>query len=81
MRLLPLVGLLGLTTASPTPPDAREVGAFSKSLALFSQDNFQGPVHYIEATSYCVKLGAPVYKNLHSYRVADQVCWFMDTDR
>lgn len=84
MRLLPLYDvatLAGLALASPTPPTgAREVGDI-KRLVLYSQDDFKGTPHEIEATNRCVKLEAPVYRNLHSYGVVDQVCYFLDTDR
>lgn len=91
MRFLSLYGLVGLVSlgvTSPTPPNslAHEVpvglsASPAKRLVLYSQDNFQGPWHEIEATNRCVKLEPPVYKNLHSYGVVDQVCYFMDTDR
>jgi hypothetical protein len=89
MRLLQLVGLAclaGLATTSPTPasPIKREVGSdlgVSRRLVVFVEDQFQGPSHDLEALNRCVKLESPVYKNLHSYGVIDQVCYFMDTDK
>ncbi|KAH7410251.1 hypothetical protein DE146DRAFT_343347 [Phaeosphaeria sp. MPI-PUGE-AT-0046c] len=91
MRFLPLcglVGLAGLGFTSPTPanPLAREAGIdvstlLAKRLVVYSQDRFQGPSHEIDATNRCVKLESPVYKNLRSYGVVNQVCYFMDTDR
>lgn len=78
MRVLPLYGLVGvagLVVASPTPATP------TKRLTVYSQDQFQGSSYDIDATHRCVKLESPVYKNLHSYGVVDQVCYFMDTDR
>jgi hypothetical protein len=52
----------------------------SKHFIVFAEDDFKGVPHELEATNRCVKLDAPIYKNLHSYGVAGQVCYFMDTD-
>ncbi|KAF1916133.1 hypothetical protein BDU57DRAFT_573867 [Ampelomyces quisqualis] len=82
MRLLPLVGLIGLAdsvVASPTPSDSKASAA--KRLVVYAEGNFQGPSYEIEATNRCVKLEAPVYKNLHSYGVVNQVCYFMDSEK
>jgi hypothetical protein len=53
----------------------------SKRLTVFAEDNFKGVHHELEATNRCAKLDPPVYKNVHSYGVVNQVCYFMDTDR
>ncbi|KAH4006897.1 hypothetical protein HBI56_033780 [Parastagonospora nodorum] len=86
MRLLPLVrlaGLIGLAAASPvigleagkdanvTPP---------RRLVVYTQVNFTGTPYEIHAEKGCVQFVAPVYKNLQSFKVADQVCYFMDED-
>jgi hypothetical protein len=52
-----------------------------KLLAIYAEDYGQGVPLEIDATNRCVKLDASVYKNVHSYVVADQICHFMDTDK
>jgi hypothetical protein len=86
MRLLPLVGLVGLTglaaaspviglgagkDASVTPP---------RRLVVYTHVNFTGTPYKIHAEKVCAQFVAPVYKNLQSFKVADQVCYFMDED-
>jgi hypothetical protein len=63
-----------------TAPEKQEASA-SKRLVVYAEDNFQGVSQEIEATNHCVKLNTSIYKNVHSYGVVDQVCYFMDTDR
>jgi hypothetical protein len=52
-----------------------------RHLVVFAEEGFQGAYLELEATNRCVKLDPPVYKNLHSYGVNNQNCYFMDTDR
>jgi hypothetical protein len=77
-HLTGLISLAGYAVASPTPANAGVQAP--KRLVLYSEDNFQGISYEIEATNRCVKLESPIYKNLHSYGVVHQICYFMDTD-
>jgi hypothetical protein len=62
------------------PLEKREASA-STRLIVYAENNLRGVSQEIEAINHCVKLNSPFYKNVHSYGVVDQVCYFMDTDR
>jgi hypothetical protein len=81
-HLFTVASLAGLTIALPTPanPIGREATTGLRRLVVYAQDQFQGPTIEIDAHNRCVKLVAPVYTNLHSYGVVDQVCQFQDDD-
>jgi hypothetical protein len=79
MRFLSLLGLAGLTAASPVDNGARVLRP--QGLTVFSRDGFDAPGHAVDAIHRCFKLEAPAYKNVHAYQVTDIVCNFMATDR
>jgi hypothetical protein len=81
-HLFNVVSLAGLAIASPTPANPISRGATTgpRRLVVYAQDQFQGSAIEIDAFNRCVKLAAPVYTNLHSYGVVDQVCQFQDDD-
>lgn len=86
MRLLPLIGLISLTgLAVASPVISREAGEDGsvtppRRLVVYTELNFTGTPYEIHAEKDCVQLVAPVYKNMKSFKVADQVCYFMDED-
>lgn len=81
-----LLGLIDQATASPTPIDvgrdavAKADPTYPKDLTVFIENDLKGPSYKIEADNRCVKFDPPVYKNFRSYGIAEQVCYFMDTD-
>jgi hypothetical protein len=77
-HLISLVGLASFVIASPTP--ANSAARAAKRLVLYTEDNFQGTSYEVDATNRCVKFESPVYKNVQSYGVVDQICYFMETD-
>jgi hypothetical protein len=81
-HLINLVSFAGVVSTSPTPaqPGGREASTGPRRLVVYAEDQFQGPFYEIDAFYRCIKLEPPVYKNLHSYGVVDQVCHFLDDD-
>jgi len=86
MRLLPLIGLVslaGLAVASPVIGREASKDASAtppRRLVVYTQLNYTGTPYEIHAEKDCVQFVAPVYKNMKSFKVAHQVCYFMDED-